>query len=33
MKEVILYVLNNPVRAGLVEDFHDYPHWCCRWEV
>jgi REP-associated tyrosine transposase len=20
-----LYVLNNPVRAGLVKDFHDYP--------
>ena len=33
MKEVILYVLNNPVRGGLVEDFHDYLHWYCRWEV
>ena len=33
LNEVILYVLNNPVRAGLVKDFHDYPFWYCRWEV
>ena len=33
INEVIEYVLSNPVRAGLVEDFHDYPHWFCRWEV
>jgi len=32
LNEVILYVLNNPVRAGLVEDFHGYPFWHCRWE-
>lgn len=31
--EVVLYMLNNPVRAGLVADFHDYPFWWCRWEV
>jgi len=28
--EVIRYCLNNPVRAGLVKDFHDYPYWYCR---
>ena len=27
------YCLNNPVRRGLVEDFHDYPYWYCRWKV
>ncbi|MEL1264869.1 REP-associated tyrosine transposase [Pseudoxanthomonas putridarboris] len=27
------YCLQNPVRAGLVEDFRDYPYWWCRWEV
>ena len=25
MIDVALYILNNPVRAGLVRDFHDYP--------
>ena len=33
LNEVVLYTLNNPVRAKLVEDFHDYPYWYCRWEV
>ena len=33
LNEVILYALNNPVRAGLVDDFHDHPYWYCRWEV
>ena len=33
LNEVVLYVLNNPVRAGLVEDFHNYPFWYCRWEI
>jgi len=23
--DVAMYVLGNPVREGLVEDFHDYP--------
>ena len=27
------YCLLNPVRAGFVKDFHDYPHWWCCWEV
>jgi len=31
--EVIQYCLNNPVRAGIVKDFHDYPHWVCRYKV
>jgi putative transposase len=31
--DVVLYLLNNPVRAGLVKDFHDWPFWYCRWEV
>jgi len=29
----VLYMLHNPVRAGLVEDFHHYPFWHCRWSV
>jgi putative transposase len=33
LEEVVLYCLNNPVRAGLVEDFHEYPYWYCRYEV
>jgi REP element-mobilizing transposase RayT len=33
LSEVISYVLNNPVRAGIVEDYHDYPFCYCRWEV
>ena len=31
--EVVMYVLNNPVRAKLVDDFHDFPFWYCRWDV
>lgn len=33
LSEVVLYTLYNPVRAGLVNDFHDYPFWYCRWRV
>ena len=33
LKEVTLYCLHNPVRAGLVRDFHDYAYWYCRWLV
>ena len=33
LNEVVLYALHNPVRAGLVKDFHDYPYWYCRWQV
>jgi REP element-mobilizing transposase RayT len=31
--DIVLYILNNPVRAGLVKNFHDYPFWYCRWDV
>jgi REP element-mobilizing transposase RayT len=31
--EVVHYTLRNPVRAGIIDDFHDYPFWYCRWEV
>ncbi len=33
LNKVVLYTLNNPVRAGLASDFHDYPFWYCRWNV
>jgi len=33
LNAVVLYTLNNPVRAGLVTDFHDFPFWYCRWRV
>jgi REP element-mobilizing transposase RayT len=33
LNEIILYCLNNPVRAGLVVDFHDYPYWYCKYSV
>jgi REP element-mobilizing transposase RayT len=33
LNEVVLYTLYNPVRAGLVNDFHNYPFWYCRWDV
>ena len=33
LNEVVLYTLNNPVRAKLVDDFHKYPCWYCRWSV
>ena len=33
LNKVVLYTLSNPVRAGLVIDFHDYPFWYCRWKV
>ena len=33
LNQIRLYCLNNPVRAKLVEDFHVYPHWYCRWPV
>ncbi len=33
LNNVVLYTLDNPVRAGLINDFHDYPFWYCRWDV
>ena len=33
LNEVVLYTLYNPVRARMVNDFHEYPFWYCRWNV
>lgn len=33
LNQIRAYCLNNPVRAGLVDDFHIYPYWRCRWVV
>ena len=33
LNEVVLYTLRNPVRAGLVKDFQDFPFWYCRWDL
>ncbi|MGN7830243.1 REP-associated tyrosine transposase [Pseudoxanthomonas sp. 22568] len=33
LHQAISYCLQNPMRARLVEDFRDYPHWWCRWPV
>ena len=30
---VVGYCLRNPQRAGLVEDFRDYPHVWCKWPL
>lgn len=30
VQDAVDYCLQNPVRAGLVEDFRDYPHTWCR---
>lgn len=33
LDNMIRYCLENPVRSGLVKDFHDYPYWYCRYRV
>lgn len=34
LSDIRQYCLHNPVRAGIVTDFHDYPHWfCCKLET
>ena len=33
LMEKIQYCLGNPVRAGLVQRYRDYPHWYCAFEV
>jgi len=33
LTKIITYCLNNPVRANMVDDFHDYPYWYCKFEV
>lgn len=30
INDVRQYCLCNPVRAGIVENYQDYPHWYCR---
>ncbi|MCK5395146.1 MAG: transposase [Gammaproteobacteria bacterium] len=31
VKQVSRYIVANPLRAGLVEDIGDYPHWDAVW--
>ena len=33
LKECLDYCLRNPVRKGLVDNFKNYPHWYCAYEV
>lgn len=33
LNQIRLYCLNNPVRSGLVDDYHAYPYWYCRLAV
>ncbi|WP_420883733.1 transposase [Isoptericola jiangsuensis] len=28
-----MYVLGNPIRAGLTTQLGEYPHACCRWNM
>jgi len=30
-RQVARYIIANPLRAGLVQDVGDYPHWDCIW--
>ncbi|MBY6205075.1 transposase [Halomonas denitrificans] len=31
LRSVARYVIENPVRAGLVQSIRDYPHWDASW--
>ena len=33
LTKTITYCLNNPVRANIVDDFHNYPYWYCKFKV
>lgn len=33
LDQIRLYCLSNPVRARLVDNFHEYPYWHSRWNV
>lgn len=30
LQKIRLYCLHNPVRAGIVKDYQDYPYWYCK---
>ncbi len=31
LKKMARYIVANPIRAGLVKNIHDYPHWDAIW--
>jgi putative transposase len=31
IRQIARYIVANPLRAGLVQDIGDYPHWDCVW--
>ena len=31
VRQLARYIVANPLRAGLVRDIGDYPHWDCIW--
>ena len=31
IRQTARYIVANPLRAGLVGDIGDYPHWDCIW--
>jgi REP element-mobilizing transposase RayT len=31
IRTIARYIVANPLRAGLVQDIGDYPHWDCIW--
>jgi REP element-mobilizing transposase RayT len=31
LRNLARYIIANPLRAGLVEDIHAYPHWDAIW--
>lgn len=33
VEDIAKYMLNNPIRAGMVESLGDYPYWNVEWEI
>ena len=33
LREIIKYCLNNPVRAGIVDESKEYPYWISKYEL
>jgi putative transposase len=31
IRQIARYIIANPLRAGLVQDIGNYPHWDCIW--